>query len=90
MVGMMKMKSRLDTHIVKNIQNLRSFSLTDLLQLWEVQNNLLKDEDRLIEQFAAQLSEYEQELHEKDAYISELESELRRTLNSSKSKEELL
>jgi hypothetical protein len=46
-----------------NRQN-ESFSVTRFLSLREDQNNLLKDDDRLIEQLTAQISEYEQSLNE--------------------------
>ena len=83
-------KSKLDTPITKDIQDRRSFSVTDLLKLCEDQNILLKDDDKLIERFALQLSEYEQELYEKDVYIRRLEDELRQVLKPSNSEEDLL
>lgn len=55
-------KSIFDIPTTKDIQDRRAFSVTDLLKLCEDQNILLKDDDKLIERFAAQLSEYEQEL----------------------------
>ena len=89
MVGMM-IKSILDIPTTKDIQDRRAFSVTDLLKLCEDQNTLLKDDDKLIERFAAQLSEYEQELYEKDVYIRKLEDDLRHALKASNSKENLL
>lgn len=83
-------KSTLDIPTTKDIQDRRSFSVTDLLKLCEDQNTLLKDEDRLIDRFTAQLSEYEQELYEKDVYIRRLEDELRQVLKPSNSEEDLL
>jgi len=83
-------KSKLDIPITKDIQVRRSFSVTDLLKLCEDQNILLKDDDKLIEQFALQLSEYEHELYEKDLYIRKLEDELRHVPKASNSKEDLL
>jgi hypothetical protein len=88
-VGMM-IKSKLDILITKDIQDRRAFSVTDLLKLCEDQNTLLKDDDRLIDRFTAQLSEYEQELYEKDVYIRRLEDELRQVLKPSNSEEDLL
>ena len=82
-------KSKLDITTTKDIQDRRSFSVTELLRLFEDQNNLLKNDDRLIERFA-DLSEYEQELYDKDVYIRELENELRQTLNAYNYKEDLL
>jgi hypothetical protein len=64
--------------------------VTDLLKVCEDQNTLLKDDDRQIDRFTAQLSEYEQELYEKDVYIMKLEDELRHALKASNSKENLL
>ena len=90
MMGMTMIKSKLDITTTKDIQDRRSFSVTELLRLFEDQNNLLKNDDRLIERFAAQLSEYEQELYDKDVYIRELENELRQTLNAYNYKEDLL
>jgi len=89
MVGMM-IKSILDISTTKDIQDRRTFSVTDLLKLCEDQNTLLKDDDKLIERFAAQLSEYEQELYEKDVYIRKLEGELRHVPKATNSKEDLL
>jgi len=89
MMGMTMIKSRLDITTTKDIQDRRSFSVTELLRLFEDQNNLLKNDDRLIERFA-DLSEYEQELYDKDVYIRELENELRQTLNAYNYKEDLL
>jgi hypothetical protein len=51
---------------------------------------LEREDDILIERFARQLSEYEQELYEKDAYIIELEGDLRQTQNASIYKEDSL
>ena len=68
-------KSEEDIHMPKNIENRNLFSITDLLN--EDQNSLLKEEDRQIERFVAQISGYEQELYEKDVYIKKLEDELR-------------
>jgi hypothetical protein len=83
-------KSKLDIPMTKDIQDQRSFSVTDLLKLCEDQNILLKDDDKLIERFALQLSEYEQELYEKDVYIRKLEYDLRQGPKASNSKEDLL
>ena len=83
-------KSKLDIPITKDIQDRRSFSVTDFLKLCEDLNTLLKDDDRLIDRFTAQLSEYEQELYEKDVYIRRLEDELRQVLKPSNSEEDLL
>jgi len=80
---MITMKSRLDIHTMKKIQNLGSFSLTDLLQLCKDQNILLKEDDELIGRLVAQLSEYEQELYEKDSYIKKLDNEVRQPLRTS-------
>lgn len=79
MVAMMTIKSELDIHTI-DIQDRRIFSITNLLKLCEDQNDLLKEEDRQIRLLIAQLSEYEQELYEKDVYINKLEDELRHTL----------
>ena len=86
----MMIKSTLDIPATKDIQDRGSFSVTDLLKLCEDQNTLLKDDDKLIERLSAQLSEYEQELYEKDVYIRKLEDELRHVPNASNSKEDLL
>lgn len=83
-------KSKLDISTTKDIQDRRSFSVTDLLKLCEDQNTLLKDDDKLIERFTSQLSKYEQELYEKDLYIRKLEDDLGQGLKTSKSKEDLL
>lgn len=83
-------ESTLGIPITKDIQDQRSFSVTDLLKLCEDQNILLKDDDKLIERFTAQLSEYEQELYEKDLYIRKLEDDLGQGLKTSNSKEDLL
>ena len=80
-------KSRIGTYTTKDTQDIGSFSVTELLRLFEDQNNLLKNDDRLIERFAAQLSGYEQELCDKDVYIRELKDELRQTLKASNSRE---
>ena len=72
---MIMIKSEEDIHMPKNIENRNLFSITDLLN--EDQNSLLKEEDRQIERFVAQISGYEQELYEKDVYIKKLEDELR-------------
>jgi hypothetical protein len=89
MVGMMKTKSELDIHTTNDIQYLGSFSVTDLLNLCKDQNTLLKDDDKLIERLTSELSEYEQELYEKDVYIKKLEDELRQAVIASNSKENL-
>lgn len=86
----MIIKSGLDLDTPKDIRDLGSFSITELLRLCEDQFNLLKDDDRLIEQFTAQLSEYDQELYDEDVYIKELEDELRQTVNASMCKENLI
>jgi hypothetical protein len=65
--------SGLDIHTTKDFEDLGSFSVIELLKLCEDQNSLLRDNDILIKRFAKQLSEYEQELYEKDVYIKELE-----------------
>jgi len=83
-------KSTLNISTTKSIQDRRSFLVTDLLKVCEDQNTLLKDDDRQIDRFTAQLSEYEQELYEKDVYIMKLEDELRHALKASNSKENLL
>jgi hypothetical protein len=83
-------KSEIGVHATRVIQDRESFSVTDLLRLCEDQNNLLNEDDKLIEKFTAQLSEYEQELYNKDVYIKELENELRQTLKASNSREDLL
>jgi len=75
---MMTIKSEIDIHTI-DIQDRRIFSITNLLKLCEDQNDLLKEEDRQIGLLIAQLSEYEQELYEKDVYINKLEDELRHT-----------
>jgi hypothetical protein len=77
MVAMMTIKSELDIHSIKDTQDRRIFSITDLLKLWKDQNDLLKEEDRQIGVLIAQLSEYEKELYEKDVHIKKLEDELR-------------
>jgi hypothetical protein len=77
MVGMIMTKSEEDIHMPKNIEDHNLFSITDLLNLCEDQNSLLKEEDRQIERFVAQISGYEQELYEKDVYIKKLEDEVR-------------
>jgi hypothetical protein len=64
--------------------------MIELLRLCEDQKNLLRDDDRLIERFFKQLSDYEQELFDKDFYIKELEDELRQTQNASFYKEDSL
>ena len=87
MVGLILIKSGLNIHITKDNEDLGSFSVTDLLKLCEDQNNLLRDDDILIERFAKQLSEYEQEMYDKDVYIKELEGRLRQSLEISKFKE---
>lgn len=81
-------KSGLDIHTTQDNEDLGSFSVTELLKLCGDQNNLLRDDDILFEQFAKQLSEYEQELYDKDVYIMELEDELRQSLEASNSKED--
>jgi len=86
----MMIKSTLNISTTKSIQDRRSFLVTDLLKVCEDQNTLLKDDDRQIDRFTAQLSEYEQELYEKDVYIMKLEDELRHALKASNSKENLL
>jgi len=73
----MMIESTLNIPTTKGIQDRRSFLVTHLLKLCEDQYTLLIDDDKLIERFAAQLSEYEQELYEKDVYIRKLEDELR-------------
>jgi len=83
---MIMTKSEADIHIPKNIQDREPFSITNLLDLCEDQNSLLKEEDKQIEQLITQLSEYEQELYEKDVYIMKLEVELRQTLKASHNK----
>jgi hypothetical protein len=77
MVAMMTIKSELDIHSIIDTQDRRIFSMTDILKLCEDQNDLLKEEDRQIGFLIAQLSEYEQELYEKDVHIKKLEDELR-------------
>jgi hypothetical protein len=86
MVAMILIKSEADIHIPKNIQDREPFSITDLPNLCEDQNSLLKEEDEQIGQLITQLSEYEQELYEKDVYIMKLEDELRQTLKASHNK----
>jgi hypothetical protein len=83
MVAMMMIESDTDVHTPKGIQGRELFSITDLLQLCEDQNNLLREEDEQIGRFIAQLSEYELELYEKDAHIKKLEDELSHTLRGS-------
>jgi hypothetical protein len=83
---MIMIKSEADIHIPKNVQDREPFSITNLLDLCEDQNSLLKEEDKQIGQLIAQLSEYEQELYEKDVYIMKLEDELRQTLKASHKK----
>ena len=75
--------------IPENIGDSRLFSVKDLLKLCEDQNNLLKEEDKQIGRFIAQLSEYEQELYEKDSYIEKLEDVLQ-NLKTSHSGEEVI
>lgn len=86
----MMIKSKLDIPITKDIQDRILLSVTDLLKLCKDQNILLKDDDKLIERFALQLSEYEQELYEKDLYIRKLEDDLGQGLKISNSKDDLL
>lgn len=70
-------ESEADVKIIKNIRRSRRISVTDLLNLCEDQNRLLKEEDKQIGRFIAQLSEYEQELYERDVYIKRLEHKLK-------------
>jgi len=70
-------ESEADVKIIKNIRRSRRISVTDLLNLCEDQNRLLKEEDKQIGRFIAQLSVYEQELYEKDVYIKRLEHKLK-------------
>lgn len=74
----------------KDIQHRNPPSITDLLELCEDQNDLLKEEDRQIGLLIAHLSEYEQELYEKDVYINKLEDELRHTQKESHQKGRIL
>ncbi|MPZ07946.1 MAG: hypothetical protein GEU26_16280 [Nitrososphaeraceae archaeon] len=83
-------KSEADIHIPKNVQDREPFLITNLLDLCEDQNSLLKEEDKQIGQLIMQLSEYEQELYEKDLYIRKLEDDLGQGLKTSNSKEDLL
>jgi hypothetical protein len=53
------------------------------MTIYEKQSGLLKEEDEQIGRLITQLSEYEQELYEKDIYIEKLEEELRQTENIS-------
>jgi hypothetical protein len=81
-------KSGLDIRIAKD--DFRTFSVSDLVKLCENQNDLLNDDDRLIERLTTQLSEYVQELYDKDIHIGKLEYELRRTQRVSSFDEDLL
>ena len=85
----MRIKSEPHVHATKIIQNHGSFSVTDLLKLCENQINLLRDDDLLIGRMTARLSEYEQELYDKDVYIKELENELKHSHEASNSKEDI-
>jgi hypothetical protein len=89
-VGSRMINSGVDANTTRNIQGLGSFPMIELLRLCEDQKNLLRDDDRLIERIFKQLSEYEQELFDKDFYIKELEDELRQTQNASFYKEDSL
>jgi hypothetical protein len=73
----MGIKSEGDIHVSKNIQDRKPFSITDLLKPYEVQNSLLKEEDKQIRRFISQLSEYEQGFYENDVYIKKSEDESR-------------
>jgi hypothetical protein len=69
--------------MVKDIREGTLISITDLVKLCEDQNRLLSEEDRQIGRFITQLSEYEQELYEKDAYNKKLEHKLKQNMKTS-------
>jgi hypothetical protein len=66
-----------------NIQGSEPLSVANLLKLCANQDSLLQVEDKEIGRLITQLSDYEQELYEKDIYIEKLENELRQTLKTS-------
>jgi hypothetical protein len=83
-------ESETDINMVKDIREGRLISITDLVKLCEDQNRLLSEEDRQIGRFITQLSEYEQELYEKDAYIKKLEHKLKQNMKTSQHGEEVI
>jgi hypothetical protein len=83
-------KSNIDIHTTKDIQDLGTLEMTELLKLYKVQNNLLRNDDVLIERFTLQLSEYEQELYENDVYITKMEDKLEQVLKASRNKGDVL
>jgi hypothetical protein len=66
-----------------NIRGSKSLSVNNFLKPCANQDRLLQEEDKELGRLITQLSEYEQELYEKDVYIHKLEYKLRRSLKES-------